>query len=86
MEPVGCHRKMIHSTREPGSLTQNQDGFQLWDESQKELEIRSQANCEAEDCAVKGRDDRQRTAPLTPQSSPPEIPTLFLRKQPKKQH
>jgi hypothetical protein len=63
-----------------------QDGFQLWVESQKEPEIQPIHNCEGEDSGVKGQDERQKTAPLTPESSPVEIPALFCKKHAKKDY
>jgi hypothetical protein len=60
--------------------------FQLWVESQKEPEIQPTANCEGGDSGVKGQDERQNTAPLTPKSSPREIPALFYKKHAKKEY
>jgi len=34
---------------------------------------------------VKGQDERQKTAPLTPKSSPSEIPAVFFKKHPEKE-
>jgi hypothetical protein len=67
-------------------VSQKQDGFLIWNESQKEPEIRSKANCEGEDSDVKGQDERQSAAPLTSKSSPQEIFALFFKKTRKKQH
>lgn len=65
---------------------QTKDGFQLWVESQKEPEIQPKANCEGQDLSVKGRDERQTTAPLTLKSSPREIPAMFCEKHTKKEY
>jgi hypothetical protein len=54
--------------------------------SEKNSDLRSQANCEDELAGVKGQDERQNTAPLTPANSPADIPTLFFRKRAEKQH
>jgi hypothetical protein len=59
--------------------------FQSWVESQKEPEIQPTANCEGEDSGVKGQDERQNTAPLTPKSSPREIPAMFCKKHAEKE-
>jgi hypothetical protein len=48
--------------------------------SEKNSDLRSKANCDGEDSGVKGQDERQSAAPLTPESSPPEIPVPFSRK------
>jgi hypothetical protein len=64
-----------------------QDGFPMMERSsEKNSDLRSKANCEGEDWGVKGRDKRQSAAPLTPQSSPMEIPALFSPKQPKQEY
>jgi hypothetical protein len=63
-----------------------QDGFQLWVESQKEPEIQPIHNCEGEDSGVKGQDERQKTAPLTPLYTPMRFFALFSRKTGKKEY
>jgi hypothetical protein len=54
--------------------------------SEKNSDLRSRAKFEGEDSGVKGQDERQSSAPLTPESSPPDIPALFSRKQPEKEY
>jgi hypothetical protein len=62
MEPFGCHRKMIRSTRELWSFMQKGRFFQLRNESQKEPEIRSLLNDGFGKAGVKGRDKRKERA------------------------
>jgi hypothetical protein len=54
--------------------------------SEKNSDLRSQANCEGEDLDLKGQDKRQSAAPLTSKSSPQPIPAMFFRKHRKKQY
>jgi hypothetical protein len=69
------------------SLTQKQDGLSTMERSsEKNSDLRSQANCEGEDSGVKGQDERQNAAPLTPESSPQEIPAMFCKKHAKKEY
>src|ERR1039458_5094249 len=55
-----------------------QDGFSIMERSsEKNSDLRSRAKFEGEDSGVKGQDERQSSAPLTPESSPPDIPGCF---------
>jgi hypothetical protein len=66
---------------------QKQEAFSTMERSsEKNSDLRSRLNDEGEDSGVKGQDERQSTAPLTPESSPPEIPALFSQKQAEKEH
>jgi hypothetical protein len=67
-------------------VSQRKDVFQLWVESQKVPEIQPKANCEGENLGVKGRDERQSAAPLTPKFSPLEIPAMFCKKHTEKEY
>jgi hypothetical protein len=63
-----------------------QDGFSTMERSsEKNSDLRSKTNCEGEDSGVKGQDESQSAAPLTPESSPPQISGLFSRKTAKKE-
>jgi hypothetical protein len=85
VEPEQLPPRVIQRKVRAWVVSQRQDGFRLWVESQKKPEIQPKANCEGEDSGVKGQDERQKTAPLTPESSPKEISAPFFRKQPEKQ-
>jgi hypothetical protein len=54
--------------------------------SEKNSDLRSQVNWEGEDSGVKGQDERQSAAPLTPKSSPQEIFAPFSRKAAEKEY
>jgi hypothetical protein len=65
---------------------QKQDGFSMMERSsEKNSDLRSRVNCEGVETGVKGRDERQRTAPLTPVSTPKRFFALFSRKTVKKE-
>src|ERR1022692_2824924 len=66
---------------------QKQDGLSNMERSsEKNSDLRSRVNCEGAETGVKGRDERQRTAPLTPLSTPKRFFALFPRKTGKKEY
>jgi hypothetical protein len=68
------------------SLLQKQDGFSIMERSsEKNSDLRSRVNCEGVETGVKGRDERQKTAPLTPLSTPMRFFALFARNTVKKE-
>jgi hypothetical protein len=86
VEPIGLPSKNDRfNVTGFGRGCKKQDGFQLWVESQKEPEIQPKPIVKGEDLGVKGQDERQKTAPLTPKSSPSEIPAVFFKKHPEKE-
>jgi hypothetical protein len=65
---------------------QKQDGFSMIERSsEKNSDLRSRVNCEGLETGVKGRDERPKTAPLTPASTPKRFFALFSRKTVKKE-
>src|ERR1039458_884802 len=85
MEPQGCHREGLIQRDGLWSLMQKQDGFSMMERSsEKNSDLRSRVNCEGVETGVKGRDERQKTAPLTPVSTPKRFFALFSRKRLKK--
>jgi hypothetical protein len=68
MEPKRLPSRVIESNLRVQGHLAKQDGFQLWNEAQKKH--RSQVDGESVRPGVKGRDERQTTAPLTPARTP----------------
>jgi hypothetical protein len=69
------------------SLMQKQDGLSNMERSsEKNSDLRSRVNCEGVETGVKGQDERQKTAPLTPLSTPMRFLALFCRKTRKKEY
>ena len=66
-----CPSRMIGSTRELGSLMPKDRFSGMERSSEKNSNLRSQFDCGSDRDGVKGQDERQSTAPLTP-SRPPE--------------
>jgi hypothetical protein len=65
---------------------QKQDGLSNMERSsEKNPDLRSRVNCESVQTGVKGQDERQRTAPLTPVSTSKRFFVLFSRKTVKKE-
>jgi hypothetical protein len=65
---------------------QKQDGLSNMERSsEKNSALRSRVNCESVETGVKGQDERQRTAPLTPVYTPKRFFALFARKTAKKE-
>jgi hypothetical protein len=65
---------------------QKQDGFSMMERSsEKNSDLRSRVNCEGVETGVKSRDERQKTAPLTPVSTPKRFFALYARKTAKKE-
>jgi hypothetical protein len=66
---------------------QKQDGLSNMERSsEKNSDLRSRVNCEGVQTGVKGQDERQKTAPLTPLSTPMRFFALFSRKTRKKEY
>jgi hypothetical protein len=66
---------------------QKQDGLSNMERSsEKNSDLRSRVNCESVQTGVKGRDERQKTAPLTPASTQKRFFALFSRKTGKKEY
>jgi hypothetical protein len=66
---------------------QKQDGLSNMERSsEKNSDLRSRVNCESVQTGVKGQDERQKTAPLTPLSTPMRFFALFSRKTRKKEY
>jgi hypothetical protein len=66
---------------------QKQDGLSNMERSsEKNSDLRSRVNCEGVQTGVKGQDERQKTAPLTPLSTPMRFFALFSRKTGKKEY
>jgi hypothetical protein len=66
---------------------QKQDGLSNMERSsEKNSALRSRVNCEGVQTGVKGQDERQKTAPLTPLSTPMRFFALFSRKTGKKEY
>src|ERR1035438_4697389 len=64
---------------------QKQDGLSNMERSsEKNSDLRSLVNCEGVQTGVKGRDERQKTAPLKPASTPMRFFAPFSRKRAKK--
>jgi hypothetical protein len=67
-------------------LMQKQDGLSNMERSsEKNSALRSRVNCEGVETGVKGRDERQKTAPLTPLSTSKRFFALFSRNTVKKE-
>jgi hypothetical protein len=64
-----------------------QNGFSTMERiSEKNSDLRSPLNREGGQAGVKGPDERQTTAPLTPASPPKRFPTPFSQKTGKKEY
>jgi hypothetical protein len=86
VEPIGLPSKNDRfNVTGFGRGCKKQDGFQLWVESQKEPEIQPKPIVKARIWVSRVKMNAKKTAPLTPKSSPSEIPAVFFKKHPEKE-